>query len=273
MSGVLSEAAIPGAASGFAARSAWVYLPPAYLTTARPPLPVLMLISGQPGAPRDWIDAGHLASTMDRFAAAHQGLAPIVVIPDATGSNMSNPLCMDSALGRIDTYLTRDVPAWIAANLQVDPTSAHWAIGGFSYGGTCALQLATNHPQQFPTFLDISGQQEPTLGNRQRTVQAAFHGDAAAFASVNPLDILARSASGASDSSRRAAFAVSAGILAVGREDRNFAPGQRKVQAACTAAGLPTTWLELPGGHNWYMASAALESALPWLARRMGLTR
>ncbi|MFC8936215.1 alpha/beta hydrolase-fold protein [Rhodococcus sp. NPDC057135] len=37
------------------------------------------------------------------------------------------------------------------ANLQVNPDPRAWAIGGLSYGGTCALQLATNYPQIFPT--------------------------------------------------------------------------------------------------------------------------
>ena len=56
----------------------------------------------------------------------------------------------------------------------MDPDSEGWAVGGVSYGGTCALQLATNHPDVYPTFLDISGSAEPTLGDRGCTVAAAF---------------------------------------------------------------------------------------------------
>ena len=37
------------------------------------------MIGGQPGGPRDWLDAGKLASRLDAFAAAHRGLAPVVV--------------------------------------------------------------------------------------------------------------------------------------------------------------------------------------------------
>ena len=74
---------------------------------------------------------------MDRFAAAHDGLAPLVIVPDLTGSALGNTLCLDSRLGAADTYLARDVPAWAATTLQVD--SGRMAVGGFSFGGTCAL--------------------------------------------------------------------------------------------------------------------------------------
>ena len=51
----------PRPQSGFAARPAMVYLPPAYLTSPRAELPVLVLMAGQPGEPRDWFDGGLLA--------------------------------------------------------------------------------------------------------------------------------------------------------------------------------------------------------------------
>jgi hypothetical protein len=98
--GRIATAAIPGR---FPARPAWLYLPPAYLGPVRARLPVLVLIPGQPGGPRDWLLAGRLAAVMDGFAATHDGLAPVVVVPDATGSNLGNTLCLDSRLGAAET--------------------------------------------------------------------------------------------------------------------------------------------------------------------------
>ena len=181
---------IPPTRSGFAARAAWVYLPPAWFAADRPLLPVLMLIGGQPGGPRDWLDGGRLAQRMDAWAAAHGGLAPVVVMPDALGGPVADPMCLDSALGRTDTYLSQDVPAWVTSTLHVDPDHTHWAVGGFSFGGTCALQLAVGHPDLFPTFFDASGQQGPTLGDAAKTVAVAFHGDEAAYAAHDPLTVL-----------------------------------------------------------------------------------
>jgi len=114
---------------------------------------------------------------MNDFAAAHNGIAPIVVSRDPLGSTTVDPLCANSSLGQLDTYLSKDVPAAIKQQLRVDPAPRHWAIGGFSYGGTCSIQLATNHPDIYPTFIDISGELEPTLGSHQQTVDTAFGGD------------------------------------------------------------------------------------------------
>lgn len=258
--GAVTEVHIPATHSGFSARPAWIYLPPAYLTARRPQLPVLMLLSGQPGSPRDWLDGGLLVQQMDRWAAAHHGLAPVVVIPDSLGALTDNPLCMDSRLGRVDTYLARDVPDWILSSLQVDPVTAHWAVGGFSAGGTCALQLAVAHPDLFPTFLDESGQREPTLGGHARTVAATFGGDEAAFDAVDPLHELAR---------RR--YPASAGAVVVGAQDGDYRPQARVVTAAARAAGMSVRYLELPGTHNWPFWRAAFARELPWLAVRMGL--
>ncbi|WP_083754019.1 alpha/beta hydrolase [Actinosynnema sp. ALI-1.44] len=260
--GKVTQATIPSPISKFpTTRQAYLYLPPAYLTDARPLLPVLVALPGQPGGPTDWINGGQIAATMDRYAAAHNGLAPIVVMPDATGSALNNPLCVDSKLGANETYLTRDVPDWIRQNLQVDPDARHWAVAGFSYGGTCALQLALRQPQVYPTFVDISGQQEPSLGTREKTVKEIFDGDEAAFRAINPLDLLA---------TRK--YPDSAGAFTVGSVDA-YLPQQKVVYDAALRNGLAAEWFEVPGPHNWHSWAAGFVKSLDWLTSRMGLTR
>ncbi|MBO0872932.1 MAG: hypothetical protein J2P19_06025 [Pseudonocardia sp.] len=258
--GRVSKVAVPGVRSGFPARPASVYLPPAYLSSGRPALPVLVLIAGQPGAPQDWLTAGKVAELMDGFAAAHAGLAPIVVMPDATGSALGNPLCMDSALGNVESYLVRDVPAWARANLAVDTDPRHWAIGGFSYGGTCALQLAVRAPAAYPVFIDISGQDEPTLGTRAQTLKATFGGDTARFRAVNPLDILSTGA-----------FGRSAGVLVIGERDTVYGPQAGRVLDAAKRAHMDITLLRVPGAHSWTVAHDGLGTVLPWAAGKLGL--
>jgi len=259
--GVVAEVTIPATVSGFTARPAWLYLPPAYLSRPRAQLPVLVLLSGQPGSPDDWLNGGRLAERMDAFAAAHDGLAPVVVMPDHLGDPLNNPLCMDSRLGNVATYLSVDVPAWIRATLQVDPNASGWAIGGFSNGGTCSLQMAVNAPQVYPTFVDISGEAEPTLGDHAESVQAAFGGDDAAWAAVNPLDVLARKK-----------FPGTAGFLVAGQQDAEYGPQAQRVYAACKAAGMDVRLDEKPGGHTFEVWGPGLDDALPWLATRQGLT-
>ncbi|HEX8629310.1 MAG TPA: alpha/beta hydrolase-fold protein [Catenuloplanes sp.] len=260
--GVVAQVTIPSPASGFKARPGWVYVPPAYLTSPRPVLPVLVLLTGQPGKPRDWLDAGRLTATMDGYAAAHAGLAPVVVVADSLGATMANPLCLDSRLGNVQTYLTVDVPAWIGKNLQVTPDRRKWTIGGLSSGGTCALQIAVNAPTAYHNFIDISGQEEPTLGSRARTVKAAFGGDTAAFMKVNPLSVMARE--------RRTG---TSGLIIIGRDDAQYLPQARRVFAACQATGMRVHFRELPGKHSWPVWAAGFRESLPWLGTLTGLTR
>ena len=54
-----------------------------------------------------------------------------------------------------ETFLTRELPAWLAANKSVQ--SAGNAIVGFSMGGSSALVLAAYHPQQFIYAGSMSG--------------------------------------------------------------------------------------------------------------------
>jgi S-formylglutathione hydrolase FrmB len=259
--GAVVSASVPPTASGFSAREARIYLPPAYFTDPRPELPILVLLAGQPGSPDDWLIGGKLTQTMDAFSAQHEGLAPVVVVADGTGGQFANPLCMDSRLGNAASYLTVDVPAWVKQNLQVDQDPRAWAVAGLSYGGTCALQLATLRPDVYPTFIDISGQAEPTLGDRGRTVQEAFGGDAEAFARINPADLLTRHR-----------FPDSAGAFVVGLDDHEYRAGIEQLTDAARAAGMDVHLTELPGGHTFSLWSAALEKEMPWLSHRLGLT-
>jgi S-formylglutathione hydrolase FrmB len=259
--GVVTTTPIPGATSGFPARNANIYLPPAYFTDPRPELPVLVLLAGQPGSTDDWLVGGRLTQTMDAFAAEHSGLAPIVVLADGTGSQFANPLCVDSHLGNVATYLSVDVPAWVRSNLQVDTDPTAWAIGGLSYGGTCALQMATLRPDVYPTFLDLSGQAEPTLGDRTSTINEVFGGDEAAFDRIDPAYLLAHER-----------FPDSAGAFVDGADDSEYRPGVEQLAASAKAAGMDVHLTELPGSHSFEVWSAGLEKELPWLSRRLGLT-
>ncbi|MFZ2175081.1 MAG: alpha/beta hydrolase-fold protein [Rhodococcus sp. (in: high G+C Gram-positive bacteria)] len=258
--GKVLTATIPGEKSGFSARSAEIYLPPAYFTDPRPLLPVLVLLAGQPGSPDDWLAGGKLVTTMDAFAAEHHGLAPVVVIADATGSQVANPLCVNSRLGNVASYLSTDVPAWVKSHLQVDPDPKSWAIGGLSYGGTCSLQMATNYPDVYPTFLDLSGQEGPTLGDHRRTLDEAFGGDEAAFEKVDPIALM---------TARK--YPDTAGVFVIGTDDHDYRPDAQKVYQAAKAAGMDVQYVEVPGGHSFAVWSAGLEKEMDWLARRLGL--
>ena len=187
--GAVRKAVIPGTDSGFSSREAYIYLPPAYQAAPRPALPVLVLFSGQPGGPSDWLTGGALRSRMDRFAEHHGGVAPVVVVVDPNGTASANTLCMDSRIANADTYLPGTFPRWIEQTLDVDPDHRQWAAGGFSFGATCALQMGTRHPDVYASVLAFSSEREPALAKeRQKTIDAAFGGDVAAFDRTDSLE-------------------------------------------------------------------------------------
>jgi S-formylglutathione hydrolase FrmB len=262
--GTVNSVQIPGTVSGFASRTGYVYLPPAYQQApSGPALPVLVLIPGQPGTPADWLRAGGLKTQMDAYAAAHDGLAPVVVVADVNGSESANTMCIDSMIARADTYVSVDVPAWIRATLHVDTDPARWAVGGFSFGGTCALQMAALHPDIYPSAIDFSGEAEPALGaDRAATIRRAFGGDAAAFDALTPARVL---------SARH--YAHSRIYLAVGGQDPTFSAYQTQSADAASGAGMNVKTELVPGvGHSWEVPRQALAQALDWLAPALGLS-
>src|SRR4051812_12544065 len=75
--GTVVPLTIPGTVSGFVARQAQVYLPPAWSVPQQAPLPVVMLLHGTPGDPTDWVEGGRAQTTADAWAKEHGGVAPV----------------------------------------------------------------------------------------------------------------------------------------------------------------------------------------------------
>lgn len=260
--GLLRRAVIPGTASGFQSREAYIYLPPAYRASPRPALPVLVLFSGQPGAPADWLTGGALRSRMDRYAAEHRGVAPVVVVVDPNGSSSGNTLCMDSRIARADTFLAVDVPAWIKRTLDVNQDPSQWAAGGFSFGATCAMQMVTRHPGIYSSALAFSSEKEPALAKeREKTIAASFDGDTEAFDRQTPLRLMQE---------RR--FEGHAIYFGAGERDPEFIGYMEILSHAARAAGFTVEARPVAdAGHSWEAASQGLPSGLDFLASRWGI--
>lgn len=259
--GVVRTASIPGTSSGLQARDSYIYLPPAYFASNRPSLPVLVLVPGQPGGPADWLTGGSLPARMDTFAARHGGVAPVVVVVDPNGNQSANNLCMNSAIAKADTYLSMDVPAWISGTLDVDADHRQWAIGGFSFGATCAVQMATRHPELYTGVLAFSSESEPALAKeRQKTVDAAFHGDTAAFDAQVPLTLL-----------KERKYPGSVAYFAAGATDPEFVANLRTLEAAALGAGFTVgSDVVAHTGHSWDVLTPGMDKGLELLAAHWG---
>lgn len=260
--GTVGTVTIPGTVSGFPARPAMVYLPPVLATPHPPALPVIEAFSGQPGSPENLFTAGHLAAALDAWAAAHHGIAPIVVVPDQLTAPTKNPMCVDSVLGNSATYLTVDVPRWIRAHYRVVPSASGWAIAGFSQGGTCAIQLGAAHPELYGTVFDISGEERPGSGSPARAVQSAFGGSRAAYDAAAPAAVLAA----------HAPYRQLRVIFVAGADDARYLAAARTVAAAATKAGANVRLIVSPGtGHDWHTVRYAFHDVLPLVVHDIGL--
>ncbi|MFF1879020.1 alpha/beta hydrolase [Leifsonia sp. NPDC058230] len=261
--GEIGAVRIPATHSGFAAREAVVYLPPAALVADPPVLPILYAFSGQPGAPSNVFTAGRIATQMDEFAAKHHGLAPIVVAADQLGAPNHNPMCVDSPdLGNSATYLLRDVPDWIRSHLRVSSDPAAWGVFGYSEGATCAMQFAAGHPGMFGSAIASSAELRPSLGDDHDTIVKGFGGSAAAYRAAQPGALMADNAP----------YEDSLVILGVGQNDAKYTAYAKALEADAIRAGIATHLYISPGSaHDWQTVRHTLAVGFPAVAAHMGL--
>jgi S-formylglutathione hydrolase FrmB len=250
----------PATVSQFGHRPGSVYLPPAYFTPARGKLPVIIMLAGAPGGTVQWPTAGKAIATADAYAATHHGRAPIMVFVDQNGSATGDTECVDGPRGNAETYLTVDVRNFVTKTLRVQQTANRSAIVGFSEGGTCAIDLALAHPALYHHFVDLAGDDRPTLGNPQHTLTALFGGSQTSMDSHDPGRLLATHH-----------YKGMTAWFAAGVDDHRHLAGSRKLAVEASRAGLKVHEFTGVAGHNWQFASAAFSQVLPTLCTDLGL--
>jgi S-formylglutathione hydrolase FrmB len=258
--GRLVRVDIPGTVSGFKARRAWVYLPPVWFGAQRPQLPVVLMLAGTPGSPSDWIRAGQVVPLVDQWARAHGGRAPIFVFADQNGSFMGDTECVDRPKAMVDTYLSVDVPAFVAKNFDAATDAKHWAVEGLSEGGTCAITLALRHPNQFGSFADVAGERTPSLGGSPaQDLRDLYGGSRVAAASYDPASLLV---------SQR--YEGMGAFFGVGSQDGKYIAIARDLARLSKAAGAHAVVATPLGHHTFRCFASSFRLSLPWLAHRLG---
>lgn len=263
--GAVVEAAIPGTVSHFRGRPAAIYLPPAWFRRPHPALPVVLLLHGSPGSPRDWTRSAGADVTSDRYAAKHGGRAPIIVSPDINGSFTGDSECTNGTAGNVETYLTVDVPHWVDGYLHPSRLARQWAVGGLSEGGTCAMALALRHPTEFPTFLDFGGEEQIT---HHGGAMSLFRGTGAqrmrAVKSYDPIFLL--------EHFRRAGRV--SGWFDVGTSDRGTSTAVERLYGRALRLGMHVHLkLTLDGHHSFRVWKLSFAGCLPWLGQRLLIDR
>ncbi len=252
------------AASGFAHRDEYVWLPPAWFATPTPWLPAVMMIGGQFNTPADWLRAGDAVTALDGFAALHHGFAPVAVFVDSNGSFANDTECVNGRRGNAADHLTKDVIPYVSRHFAVGTGPRNWAVTGFSAGGTCAVGLAVMHPDLFGAFVDIAGDLGPNAGTKDQTVDRLYGGDTGAWSEFDPATAITRHAV-YSDLSGR--FVVPTAT----QPTDGYLTAARTLCDLGRSRGIDCDVLIRPGRHVWPFAAAAFAESLSWLAAALGL--
>jgi poly(3-hydroxybutyrate) depolymerase len=257
--GVTGTVNLPNTVSGFVARPAGLYLPPAALAKDAPLLPLVIMMMGQPGDP----DPGWQQDSLDAFAARHNGLAPIVLVADQTRDHATDPMCVDSAkYGNASTYITQDVLPWARSHLRVLQDPAHTVVAGYSNGGECAISFGARYPDLWTNVLDISGELYPGSDHPAVAVKDVFGGNQAAYQATWPQNILAGGH-----------YPDSFAVFTVGNNDGGYTSQAHQMQGFAQAAGWKTALQELPGaGHGSAALHGGLDFGYSQLYPRLGLS-
>lgn len=278
--GRVVEVTIPDTVSGFRHRTEYVYLPPAWFAGSTPPaLPALIMIGGEFNTPVDWLRIGGAQATVDAYAHAHGGVAPILVFVDAGGAFATDTECVDGPRGRSASHLVDDVRPYVVDQFGASADPRQWGVAGFSMGGTCALDLAVMHPELFDTFDDIAGDAGPEVGSKAETIARLYGGDAAAWARFDPVTVLdghARYADTAgwfeNNSAADADVSSTPGSVVHGVPGGVTGSPAHQARQLCALAGvdgITCSTQTRPGSHTWKFAAVAFTDALPWLADRV----
>jgi S-formylglutathione hydrolase FrmB len=218
------------------------------------------MIAGVPGDPSNLLRGGHASLVADSYAAAHGGWAPILVFPDHNGGMWKDTECVDGPRGNAETYLTVDVPRFVADTFGAALGGPTWGILGYSEGGTCAMTLALRHPELFSSFVDIGGDLRPSARTshepRQRTVAHLYGGHQQEWERHEPLRLLARRPD------------VDATFV-VGTCDRRARSAAGQLDTAALASGVRSRVITVRGGHSFAMVARAIAAALPDLSSRL----
>jgi len=252
------EGGVPNANSGFGARGAQLYLPPAALVEDAPRLPLVIMMMGQPGDP----DASFIGQVLDEFAAKNNGLAPIALVVDQLGDPSEDPLCLDTAMGNVETYVMKDVVPWAKAHLDVLQGPKFTTVAGYSNGGGCAAYFGAKYPETFGNILAVSPVEYAGAERNDDVLASVFGGVQAAYDAVKPANIMAA----------KAPYPDTVAIFTVGANDAAFGPGAQRLADAALQAGMVTTFYAVPDAdHGVSGLLGGLEKGFEVLYPRLGL--
>jgi enterochelin esterase-like enzyme len=162
--GLLFRTTITGRHSHIS-RQAYIYLPPQYFSKAYAnyKFPAIELLHGSPGDPAAWVNVMNVIPVFLQALDEHKADPAVLVMPNTDGGLQYALQCLNDPHGLQDmAYVGKEVPAWVAANLRVQPPGPAWGIAGYSEGGFCAANIGLQYAASFGAAGSLSGYFSPT---------------------------------------------------------------------------------------------------------------
>lgn len=145
-----------------------VQLPAGYTDAADAAVryPVIETFQGYPGGPTQWIRTMNLGGAIADAVSGRRMRPALIVSPQVEIPAGVDTECVNGAPGRpqLETWLTSDVPAWVARTFRVNTARSSWATIGLSAGGWCAAMAALLHPAQYSAAIVMGGYFTPDFG-------------------------------------------------------------------------------------------------------------
>ncbi|MBP2355017.1 enterochelin esterase-like enzyme [Kribbella aluminosa] len=258
--GKLVAVDIPATYSHFKHRQELVYLPPIWFVGhRRPTLPVVELVGGERGGPGDWVRLGNAIQVADAYAHLHRGYAPILVFADATGHFDNDTECVNGPRGNAADHLAKDIPKYVEKTFGASSNPQQWAVGGFSMGGTCALDLVVEYPHVFNHFVDVSGDLAPYTGTPAQTLQDLYGGNVAVQHANEALRVMRA----------HGRYTNVTGLFLTSTEEVRHQHQAQELSRAAAAVGIKSLVEITPGTHTWQFAAPAFGNAFPWLVDQL----
>jgi enterochelin esterase family protein len=101
-----------------------------------------------------WLKTGHVERYVDHLLAKGV-IRPFIIVMPSGGR--------DAYFGASDKFITKELPAWLAANYGVTPARTHSGLAGMSAGGYGTVALGVRHPEQYGFGYALAGWYPPEL--------------------------------------------------------------------------------------------------------------
>jgi len=246
-------------------RAVRVYTPPGYdeSSAAGERYPVVYMLHGWPGSDGNWPGLGRATVTADSLIVSGRIPPVLLVFPNGSGRGLlGRSLYVDAWDGssNVEQFLTRRLVPWVDSTFRTRRDAESRAVVGLSDGGTAAINLVLRHPDLFGACGSHSADMRLEKGLGTGSIVGPGPGGTTLLQSHSPLDY------GADVLTRVGQHAVI--YFDCGVDDES-AGENREFDALLTRLGVPHTYHEFPGTHDWKYWRTHLPGSLVAVTERM----